>query len=162
METQEDTSSTSLNNNLYRNMGLKNAAGVSFDFSARHQPDGVKPNLPCGVTSKLGLSPLVSVDSLVWMSLSSSDSSHILSVLERLQEERNNADRAHVGQGSWETLKSAGVALWLRDKQELGKLVEEAASTTFRETRDPDQAALLYAAIGKIAILQGLYRTCNK
>jgi len=96
------------------------------------------------------------------MSLSSSDSSHILSVLEHLQEERNNADRAHVGQGSWETLKSAGVALWLRDKQELGKLVEEAARTTFRETRDPDQAALLYAAIGKIAILQGLYRTCNK
>lgn len=60
---------------------------------------------------------------------------------------------------SWDGLKARGAGFWLRETSEMIKIAESLAKKDFAATRQPDDAALWYAALGKKGVLGGLYRT---
>lgn len=173
-----------------RKPSFVNAAGVPMDYGRLKQDQDkdaqMRANAPeaRGLSAALGLGPRVSPEALVWMCLSSQDSldgSHALDVARRIQGDmcggeastnpaatngknaflavpRATGERAN----SWESMRATGVAFWQQDKNALVSLLEESAKSRFRESRDPDTVALIYAAIGKIPVLRGLYKTCNR
>lgn len=60
---------------------------------------------------------------------------------------------------TWHALRSLGVGFWLEDEEFLKNTAENVAKATFASTRKADDVALLYAALGKKSVLQGLYRS---
>jgi WD40 repeat protein len=152
-----------------------NAAGVSIDIGPGdlQTPDSA---MVMDLPGKLGLGPLVSLESLVWMCLSPQNGLKTVElateILGDMIHKKNTKDEhvfnaaPKVGTGqlvnTWEYLRSTGLAFWQQDEKILISLLEKCAKATFRETRDPDSVALIYAAIRKIPVLRGLYRTCNR
>jgi len=63
---------------------------------------------------------------------------------------------------SWNLLRSAGAGFWLRDQGLLKKTAETLAKAQFALKRSPDDAALLYLALGKQSVLHGLYRSTQQ
>lgn len=51
-------------------------------------------------------------------------------------------------------MAQAGVGFWLRDPAAVKQQAEALAKTRFAATRDPSSVAFLYAALGKVALLQ--------
>ena len=66
------------------------------------------------------------------------------------------------GRLTWDALRDCGAGFWLRDPTLLASTAESLAKSRFAARRNPDDAALLYAALGKKSVLQGLYRSTNQ
>lgn len=66
------------------------------------------------------------------------------------------------GSLTWAALRDAGAGFWLRDRSLLISTAESLAKARFAAHRNPDDAALLYAALGKKSVLQGLYRSASQ
>lgn len=60
---------------------------------------------------------------------------------------------------SWVQLRQLGAGFWLRDTRMLASLAERLAKQQFAARRNADDCALLYCALGKRSVLQGLYRS---
>jgi WD40 repeat protein len=63
---------------------------------------------------------------------------------------------------TWPALRAVGVGFWLHDRTLLASTAEALAKARFAVKRNPDDAALFYAALGKKSVLQGLYRSTNQ
>jgi WD40 repeat protein len=63
---------------------------------------------------------------------------------------------------TWPALRAVGAGFWLHDPALLASTAEALAKSRFAANRNPDDAALFYAALGKKSVLQGLYRTTNQ
>ena len=166
-----------------RKPSFVNAAGVPMDYGLLDQDGEAQSRTSTGLSAVLGLGPLVSPEALLWMCLSPQDGSQAIHVVQKIQGEvpgsakppwkppnamnssnvflavpQSKSERAN----TWESIRSTGVAFWQQDRDVLIALLEDCAKAKFRETRDPDTVALLYAAVGKISVLRGLYKTCNR
>jgi hypothetical protein len=60
---------------------------------------------------------------------------------------------------SWPKLRALGAGLWLREPAVLRATAEGLAKAQYAVAKDPHEAALMYAALGKKAVLQGLFRS---
>ena len=172
-----------------RKVSFVNAAGVPMDYSRLNEERdaqltvGTQSETSRGLDHALGLGPLLSAEAVVWMCLSSQDGSQALEIARKIQGDvcpaESSTENPSTGINSknaflavpqptgdrantWESLRSTGVAFWQQEKTSLVSLLEESAKVKFRESRDPDTVALIYAAIGKIPVLRGLYKTCNR
>eukprot|EP00884_Botryococcus_braunii_P004810 jgi/Botrbrau1/1432/Bobra.0063s0124.2 len=61
---------------------------------------------------------------------------------------------------AWETLRKAGAAFWLPDES-IRPTAEALAKAQFAVRKDPHDCSLMYLALGKRTLLQGLCRTGN-
>ncbi len=168
---------------LTRKPSFVNAAGVPMDYGRLDEDASMQSRTSTGLSGVLGLGPLVSAEALLWMCLSPQDGSQAMHVVKKIQGEvlgsrqtswkqpnARNSSHAFLAvpqsksdaANTWESLRSTGVAFWQQDKTVLMSLLEDCAKAKFRQTRDPDTVALLYAAIGKTSVLRGLYKTCNR
>ncbi len=166
-----------------RKPSFVNAAGVSMDYGRLNEDEFAQSRTSTGLSAVLGLGPLVSPEALIWMCLSPQDGSQAIHVVKTIQGEASRPDQTpwkqsnarnssnaflavpqstSEGANTWESLRATGVAYWQQDKSVLISLLEDCAKAKFRETRDPDNVALLYAAVGKMSVLRGLYKTCNR
>jgi hypothetical protein len=62
---------------------------------------------------------------------------------------------------TWAKMRLVGAGFWLRDALLLSKTAETLAKGQFAKNRNPDDAALLYTAMGKKSVLRGLYSSTN-
>lgn len=61
---------------------------------------------------------------------------------------------------SWPKLRALGAGLWLTDQTPVLRATAEAlAKAQYAVGKDPHEPALMYAALGKKAVLQGLFRS---
>jgi hypothetical protein len=60
---------------------------------------------------------------------------------------------------SWPKLRALGVGFWLTEPAALRSTAEALAKAQFAATKDAHEPALMYAALGKKAVLQGLFRS---
>jgi hypothetical protein len=60
---------------------------------------------------------------------------------------------------SWPKLRALGVGFWLTEPAALRATAEALAKAQFAATKDAHEPALMYAALGKKAVLQGLFRS---
>ena len=154
---------------------IRNAAGIEWDLNAaQDESKEDKNSIQSVLNKKLGLGDNVSVQSVIWLCLSSSVPDTFPVLKQFVTTSQRKAAQAVSGVEdfkvrprsqnvvTWEDLRSSGIAFWLRDKRQLASLVEDTCKNMFRESRDADAVALLYAAIGKTSIISGLYRTCNR
>jgi len=63
---------------------------------------------------------------------------------------------------TWPALRAIGVGFWIHSRALLASTAEALAKSRFAVKRNPDDAALFYAALGKKNVLQGLYRSTNQ
>jgi hypothetical protein len=59
---------------------------------------------------------------------------------------------------TWPKLRALGAGFWLTDHQTLRATAEGLAKAQYARAKDPHDPALLYAALGKKTVLQGLFR----
>jgi hypothetical protein len=62
---------------------------------------------------------------------------------------------------TWSKLRALGIGLWLTDPSVLRATAESLAKAQYAVSKDPHEAALLYAALGKKGVLQGLFRSSS-
>ncbi|CAL5224911.1 g7676 [Coccomyxa viridis] len=62
---------------------------------------------------------------------------------------------------SWPRLRQAGVGFWMTDPKQVRQLAEQLAKAQFAAKRDPHDCALIYIALGKKTLLQGLFRSAQ-
>jgi len=74
----------------------------------------------------------------------------------------SNISSTSIGGPTWSALRAIGVGFWVHDRALLASTAEALAKSRFAVKRNPDDAALLYAALGKKSVLQGLYRSTNQ
>jgi hypothetical protein len=60
---------------------------------------------------------------------------------------------------TWPKLRALGVGFWLTDPTALRCAAEALAKAQFAATKDAHEPALMYAALGKKTVLQGLFRS---
>jgi hypothetical protein len=60
---------------------------------------------------------------------------------------------------TWPKLRAIGVGFWLTEPAALWATAEALAKAQFAATKDAHEPALMYAALGKKAVLQGLFRS---
>jgi hypothetical protein len=60
---------------------------------------------------------------------------------------------------SWPKLRALGAGLWLTDPSVLRSTAEALAKAQYAVAKDPHEPALMYAALGKKGVLQGLFRS---
>lgn len=60
---------------------------------------------------------------------------------------------------TWPKLRALGVGFWLTDAAALRSTAEALARAQYAASKDPHAPALLYAALGKKAVLMGLFRS---
>jgi hypothetical protein len=60
---------------------------------------------------------------------------------------------------SWPKLRALGIGLWLTEPSVLRSTAESLAKAQYAVAKDPHEAALLYAALRKKGVLQGLFRS---
>jgi hypothetical protein len=60
---------------------------------------------------------------------------------------------------SWPKLRALGVGFWLTEPAALRATAEALAKAQFAASKDAHEPALMYAALGKKAVLQGLFRS---
>ncbi|KAK9799814.1 hypothetical protein WJX73_002530 [Symbiochloris irregularis] len=60
---------------------------------------------------------------------------------------------------TWRALKAVGAGFWLTEDVLLRSKAEELAKAQYAVRKDPADAALMYVALGKKLLLQGLFRT---
>ena len=63
------------------------------------------------------------------------------------------------GTPTWAELRELGVAWWVRNNNQLRKLIEKVAKASFQATQDPLDAAIFYLAMKKKSLVWGLYRS---
>ncbi|BDA47164.1 probable DmX-like protein 2 at C-terminar half [Coccomyxa sp. Obi] len=62
---------------------------------------------------------------------------------------------------SWERMRKAGAGFWLTDAKAVRQQAEALAKAQFAARRDPHDCALMYIALGKKTLLQGLFRSAQ-
>eukprot|EP00775_Hariotina_reticulata_P013078 gene13078-13205_t len=60
---------------------------------------------------------------------------------------------------TWPKLRALGAGFWLTEPQTLRATAEGLAKAQYARAKDPHEPALLYAALGKKTVLQGLFRS---
>ncbi|WIA34453.1 hypothetical protein OEZ86_012786 [Tetradesmus obliquus] len=60
---------------------------------------------------------------------------------------------------TWPKLRALGAGFWLTQQSALRATADALATAQFAATKDAHEPALLYAALGKKAVLQGLFRS---
>ena len=60
---------------------------------------------------------------------------------------------------SWPKLRGAGAGFWLVEAAALRGVCEGLARLQYARSKDPHDCALIYAALGKKSVLQGLFRS---
>lgn len=60
---------------------------------------------------------------------------------------------------SWPKLRALGAGLWLTEPAALRSTAEALAKAQYAMAKDPHEPALMYAALGKKGVLQGLFRS---
>ncbi|KAL4433701.1 hypothetical protein ABPG75_000142 [Micractinium tetrahymenae] len=164
---------------------VMNAAGVAFTLA----PSSVVSEDEAGsgqeggsVGQRWGLLAGLDATALFWALLSGTEEEMLQQSLRRLQqleaaasaaaaaaESSDNAaflavkaakaEPALEAVSSWEQLRQLGAGFWLRDPRALASIAERLAKQQFAARRNADDCALLYCALGRRTVLQGLYRS---
>ncbi|KAJ5068508.1 rabconnectin-related [Anaeramoeba ignava] len=59
----------------------------------------------------------------------------------------------------WRNIRALGCGYWVKSQQTLQSLVEKIAISEFKARENPEDCALFYLAMKKVAVLSGIYKT---